>query len=93
MKTLTKALWIAALALLLLTAAVQAMSSASYRLDWFVAGYGTGGHASSASYTVDFTVGQAVLGEQSNASHQVGLGFWHGVGEVIAKLFLPALIR
>src|SRR5512137_2270644 len=83
--------------LLTLVGSALAMSSASYRLDWYtpLTG-GGGGSASSASYAVNLTVGQTAIGPAASSSYRAGLGYWYGLGEVIAqqfRSFLPAVSR
>jgi hypothetical protein len=78
---------------LLLTVTAFAMSSANYRLDWFVPlSGGGGGKSNSTSYLVDFTIGQAAAGVASSSNYDVGLGYWYGIGNQ-PKLYLPVIIR
>lgn len=81
------------LTLLLLAGNVLAMSSANYRLDWFTPlNSGGGGHAASASYAADLTLGQTAIGEASSASYGTGLGFWYGMLDWF-KVYLPLVLR
>ena len=81
---------------LLVSGVALAMESANYRLDWFtpLTG-GGGGAASSASYAVNFTVGQSATG----TSYDGCLGFWCGDGAAIAPspgnydIYLPLVLR
>jgi hypothetical protein len=77
----------------LLSSVVLAMSSTNYRLDWFtpLTG-GGGGAASSASYAVNLTVGQSVVGASASADYGGCLGYWCGVS-VEYKVFLPLVLR
>jgi hypothetical protein len=87
------ALVMAVLAVLLLSGSALAMSSANYRLDWFVPlTGGGGGPAASANYAANFTVGQSAIGASTSASYSTGLGYWYGVAAFI-KNFLPLLLR
>lgn len=56
---------------------VSSVSAANYKIDWYVIGAG-GGAASSASYTVNATIGQPVAGFVSGASILHWIGFWAG---------------
>ena len=46
------------------------MSSANYRLDWFVPLTGSGGAASSANYAANFTVGQTAIGGSTSTNYE-----------------------
>ena len=61
-----------------LTGIVLAMSSDSFRLDWFTQLTGGGGHAVSARYAVNTTIGQTVIGASDSASYESCLGYWCG---------------
>ena len=80
-------------AILLLAGSALAMSSTSYRLDWFTPMTGGGGApASSASYAVNFTVGQTAIGVASSSSYRACLGYWCGaVGQW--RVYLPLVLR
>ena len=74
------ALLVVALLALLLVVNVLAMSSPGYALDWYVPGTGGGGgEASSANYSVNYTVGQSVIGTASSPSYGSSLGYWYGL--------------
>ncbi len=79
--------------LLLLAGGALAMSSANYRLDWFVPlTGGGGGPAGSASYAVNLTVGQSAIGVASSANYGDCLGYWCGaVGQY--RVYLPLVLR
>jgi hypothetical protein len=62
-----------AAALLLLTGIVQA--AVTQTVDWRVIG-GGGGHAEAAPYALDGTIGQAVVGVDSNGPYDLCAGFW-----------------
>jgi hypothetical protein len=77
---------------LLSTSSALAMSSANYKLDWFVPlTGGGGGPAASANYAVNFTVGQSAIGASASTNYGVGLGYWYGV--MIRNIFLPLIMR
>ncbi|CAG0936551.1 hypothetical protein TFLX_05432 [Thermoflexales bacterium] len=69
-----------------------AMSSAHFRLDWFVPLEGSGSPASSAHFAANITVGQAVFGASSSTHLQTGLGYWYGVGAPYS-IYLPLILR
>jgi len=77
---------------LLVVGSALAGSSDNYRIDWLTPMTGGGGgSASSANYSVNFTVGQSVIGTSSGESHNVCTGFWC---DVIAafKINLPVIL-
>jgi hypothetical protein len=77
---------------LLFGARTWAMSSPTYRLDWFTPLTGSGGGpASSANYKADFTIGQTVIGKTSSANFRAGLGYWYVMDP--QSLYLPAIHR
>jgi len=79
--------------ILLLAGSVLAMSSTNYRLDWFTPMTGGGGApASSASYAVNFTVGQTAIGASSSANYGAGLGYWCGAVAQF-RIFLPVVLK
>ena len=81
--------------LLLLVGNALAMQSASYWLDWYTPGTGGGGGpADSASYAVNFTVGQTAIGTMSSTNYRGCLGYWRqagGGGE--STIHLPVILR
>ena len=77
--------------ILLFTLSAQAMTSTNYKLDWYVPLSGGGGHASSASYAIDYTVGQTASGNASSTSYSTGLGFWAAVWQ--RWIYLPLIFR
>jgi hypothetical protein len=64
------------LAMSLLTSAALAQT---YRIDWYVIGSG-GGHGESASYELNGTIGQPIVGQGASSSYIVNSGFWAGTG-------------
>ena len=88
-----KAILLAVVVSLVLAGSVLAMSSTSYRLDWFtpLTG-GGGGAASSTNYAVNLTIGQAAIGGSSSANYAAGLGYWYGVEQQF-RVYLPIVIK
>ena len=80
---------------LLLAGSVLAMSSTSYRLDWFTPlTSGGGGAASSTNYAVNLTIGQASIGRSSSANYAAGLGYWYGYRvELPFRVYLPIVLK
>jgi len=73
-------LFLTALLSLILVTTALAMSSASFRLDWYVPLSGGGRIGSTSdSYGADLTYGQTAVRSGSSASYRAGLGFWHGI--------------
>ncbi len=98
MKKRIRSTILAILLFLLVAGAALAMSSANYRLDWFVPlTGGGGGPSSSTNYQVNFTIGQSVIGASSSANYRAGLGYWYGYGTVVQpsgyKIFLPIVLK
>ena len=85
---------LAVLVLVILVAgSALAMSSANYRLDWYVQlSGGGGGPASSASYAVNFTTGQIAAGPSASANYGAGLGYWYGAATQYS-IFLPLVLK
>ena len=80
-------------AILLLAGNALAISSTNYRLDWFTPMTGGGGApASSASYAVNFTIGQTAIGASSSANYGAGLGYWYGAAAQF-RIFLPVVLK
>ena len=75
---------------LLVSSGVGALAQNAIR--WYVFS-GGGGRIQSADYTINSTVGQAVIGSSSSASYQLGAGYWYGVAEVRRMLYLPIVLR
>jgi hypothetical protein len=79
--------------LLLLAGSALAMSSASYKLDWFVPLTGSGGsEMSSANYKGYVTIGQTAIGASTSTNYRVGLGYWYGLLSG-GRLHLPLILR
>jgi hypothetical protein len=86
------AILVALLALLLVVGNALAMSSDSYRLDWYVVLTGGGGGAAdSTHYATNYTFGQTARGLSSSDNYEVGLGYWYGVGK--HRVLLPLVLR
>jgi hypothetical protein len=78
---------------LVIAGSALAGSSENYRLDWFTPMTSSGGGtASSANYTVSFTVGQSVIGTASSGDYEVCTGFWCGLARAI-KVYLPLILN
>lgn len=90
-KRIVSALAVALVCSLLLTGIVLAMSSANYAIDWDVMG-GGGGPISSTSYSMNSTIGQAVIGSKSSPSYQLGSGYWPG-GILEYLVHLPIILK
>jgi hypothetical protein len=88
-----KAILLTLLLLLLLVNGVQAMGSTNYSLDWMVpltsAG---GGHAASTNYSINYTVGQSVIGEASSTTYATNLGFWQTFVNLLRQ-WLPLTLK
>ncbi len=95
----SRILWFALLMVLLLV--IAASSSVAARdlaglqnlsgLDhsWTVLSAG-GGHAASATYRLDATLGQPFTGPSSGAVARLSAGFWQDVGY---RVFLPLVLK
>ena len=80
-------------ALVLLTGSALAMSSDTYRLDWFTPlTSGGGGAASSEHYAVNLTVGQSAIGTSDGTDYNACLGYWCGTA-VEHRVYLPLVLR
>jgi hypothetical protein len=77
--------------LLLLSSPVTAMESDSYAIKWDTLAGGVGS-LQSASYVVNSTIGQPVIGFETSTSYQLGSGYWYGVTEQYA-IYLPLILR
>jgi hypothetical protein len=74
------ALVILVILLFLLVGNVLAMSSPAYMLEWYVpVTSGGAGEASSATYSLNLTVGQSVIGSSSSSNFGNGFGYWYGL--------------
>jgi hypothetical protein len=85
---------IAIVAWLIIFAGIGVQLSAQHALDWFVIS-GGGQKMESASYNMNGTTGQSVIGLAQAANHAISSGFWyvrHPVVE-IQQLYLPLIVR
>ena len=91
---LSISLWLMVGVLLIGVAAVaSAMSSPSFRLDWYVNISGAGGgRASSTLYTADFTIGQNAASPASSPNYNAGLGYWAAF-PFESSLYLPVIME
>ena len=72
-----KAILLILLFLLLLATGAQAMNSANYALDWMIPlTSGGGGTVASTNYTMQYSVGQSVIGESDSTNYATNMGFW-----------------
>ena len=80
-------------ALLLISFRLLAMSSPTYRLDWYTPlTTGGGGATASTSYTINFSVGQTAAIASTGIGYNASLGYWAGIQPGV-KLFLPIISR
>lgn len=75
--------WLIAIAVLVVVLVVaqvaQAMSSASYRLDWFAPLTASGGASASANYGMKISIGQTVSQSSASSNYKAQMGYWAGV--------------
>ncbi|MCX8062178.1 MAG: hypothetical protein N3D16_06315 [Anaerolineales bacterium] len=69
----------------------SAMSSPSYRLEWYTPLTGSGGSMSSANYKMDFTVGQSASINLMTSTNRACLGYWCGL--IDWRVFLPLILK
>jgi hypothetical protein len=74
----------------LLFTGVALVATDSPSIDWWVIG-GGGGSASTGSISLSGTIGQAVVGANSNAPYEHCVGFWCGAGARYS-VFLPLVM-
>jgi len=89
----TVLLIIVLLAALVLAGGAQAMSSASYKIEWLMASVGSGGAASSTHYRAHFTVGQMAVGCATGSTIRGCWGFWPGGEMPTPNIYLPVIMR
>lgn len=87
-KMMKRAVFLALLTLLVLAGSVVAQGVPS--IPWSVIG-GGGGHAEAGGYVLDGTVGQAIVGQVSNAPYDLCAGFWCSAGGY--RVYLPLVLR
>jgi hypothetical protein len=82
------------IAILLLTGTALASNSGTLTLEWYVIG-GGGGHSAALPYTLDGTVGQAVVGTIILAGpYDHCAGFWCWAWDFERKnMYLPLVLR
>ena len=77
MRRMRIALLLAALVGILLVSSGLAMNSANYALDWMIPlTSGGGGAVASSNYTIQYSVGQSVVGESDSTNYATNMGFW-----------------
>jgi hypothetical protein len=82
-----------AAAILLGFATSAALAQSGYGLVWQVAASG-GGHLEGGSYTLDYTVGQAVTGITQGGAYGLCSGFWcSALSEAGFKNLLPLIMK
>jgi hypothetical protein len=92
-KKMKRVLYVPILLVLLMAAGVAtAMTSASYTIPWYASMTGSGGSMSSANYSLDFTVGQTVIGNSGSTNYTAGLGYWYGASPG-SRIYLPLVLR
>jgi hypothetical protein len=79
----------ALLATLVLTS--LALASGSYSINWWVIG-GGGGVTEAGNYSLDFTIGQPVVGVATDTGYELCSGFWCGA-VVEYKIYLPIVLK
>jgi hypothetical protein len=71
--------------------AAYAQTGGGFDLSWQVIG-GGGGQSAGGSFTVDGTVGQAVVGSSARSGYTVDHGFWTGAA-IQVRLLLPLVLK
>jgi hypothetical protein len=79
------------LAVLICLAALPVMAAQSQSVEWYVIG-GGGGSTTNGDYTLSGTIGQPVIGRNSNAELDLCSGFWCKVSDLY-KAMLPLILR
>lgn len=85
-------LFLALIALILVTGIVLAGTTQTPAIDWWVIG-GGGDHLEQGIYTLDNTIGQPVVGVVSNGNYELCAGFWCGTAPGEYEIYLPVLLR
>jgi hypothetical protein len=67
-----------------------ALTNGTSGIEWDVIG-GGGGHAEAGIYTLDGTIGQAVVGTATDTGSELCSGFWCRVVEY--RIYLPLVLR
>jgi hypothetical protein len=75
----------------MLSSQVIAMESDRYAIKWDVM---AGGNLTtqSASYAIDSSIGQSVVGFETSSSYQMGSGYWYGARRQYT-IYLPVILR
>jgi hypothetical protein len=68
-----------------------AVAANGHSIDWWTIG-GGGGSDATGGTTLDGTVGQAVVGTDSNGAHELCAGFWCGT-QAAYRIYLPMVLR
>lgn len=80
------------LALLLLAGIALAAPPPGHEILRHVIG-GGGGHVERGIYTLDYTIGQPVVGTDSAGDYTLSAGFWGGGEAGAYKIYLPLVLR
>ena len=86
----TKIVFTAVILLLLIGTGV-ALAANGYTISRHVIG-GGGGRVTQGIYTLDYTLGQAVVGTAGDTSSALCAGYWCGMG-MEHKIYLPLVLR
>ena len=87
------AIWLALIALLLLSLPVLAQSGGAYDLSWSTVD-GGGGTSTGGDYRLSGTIGQPDAGTMSGGGYIPGGGFWGGSQANVAyRIYLPLVLR
>ena len=77
---------------LLVTGVALAAPPAGHEILRHVIG-GGGGHVEQGVYTLDYTIGQPVVGTDSAGDYTLSAGFWGGGEAGAYKIYLPLVLR
>jgi hypothetical protein len=88
-----KSLVLSAVLLTTLLLTSLALASGSYSINWWVIA-GGGGVAEAGTYSLDFTIGQPVVGVAKDTGYELCSGFW--CSELVAveyRIYLPIVLK
>ena len=86
-------IWLALVALLLLSLPALAQSGGGYDLSWSTVD-GGGGTSTGGGYRLSGTTGQPDAGTMSGSSYVLGGGFWGGgQANTAHSIYLPLVLR
>jgi hypothetical protein len=75
------------------TFSADVAAPAAYGIPWEAFASGGSLTASSASYTMQSTIGQPATGSSQSASYEMCSGFWCRIQKVLWSIFLPVVNR